>query len=241
MNRPSLFTRPLHQKAPHRNWLTASVVLAGVLVCEIASRASIIRPNGQALRDYFQRGDAGPLLQLYDRLAGYGISRGTVAALGFMPYLSARTFTWLARSVSPTLDARWAGEHGPVERKRWIGSLTFALALIQSYGLARFTQALPGAVAQPGTPFIAETVVVQTAVAMFLMWVGEQITDPSEVHAAPTDAARRSIDPRSFGWDGNLSVLTSGQRNAVLAPDHGAPTSIVALKRSMPIGDDADR
>ena len=150
MNRPSLFARLLEPKAARGHWLTAGIVLAGALVCEIAARVSTIRPNGQALSNFFQRGDAGPVLRLYDRLAGDGMSRGTVAALGFMPYVSARMFTWLARSVSPTLDTRWSSQDGRVERKRWTVGLTFTLALIQSYGLARFTQALPGAVGQSG-------------------------------------------------------------------------------------------
>ena len=216
MNRPSIFARLLHAKAPRDNWLTASAVLTGAVACVIAARISIIRPNAQVLSSYFQRVDAGPLLRLYDRFAGYGISRGTVAALGFMPYLSARVFTWLARSLSPTLDARWSSEDGRVERKWWTGGLTFVLALVQSFGLARFTLALPGAVVQPAAPLVAETMIVQTAVAMFLMWVGEQIVDPTEVALVPADDACRSADPR-FGRDENPSVLASGQRNAFTA------------------------
>lgn len=213
MTRPSLFARLIDPKARRGSWITASVVAAGALVCELVARVSTIGASGQALSDYFQRGDAGPVLRLYDRLAGYGMSRGTVAALGFMPYLSARVFTWLARSVSPWLDARWSSEDGQVERKWWTRGLTFVLALIQSYGLARFTQAIPGVVAHSGAPFIAETVIVQTAVAMFLMWVGEQVVGPTE------------SDGGLVGLDGRVSVLTSGQRRAMLSPSYAAPIS----------------
>ena len=225
MNRPSLFARLLEPKAARGHWLTAGIVLAGALVCEIAARVSTIRPNGQALSNFFQRGDAGPVLRLYDRLAGDGMSRGTVAALGFMPYVSARMFTWLARSVSPTLDTRWSSQDGRVERKRWTVGLTFTLALIQSYGLARFTQALPGAVGQSGAEFVAETVVVQTAVAIFMMWVGEQVVGPTDADERASDAHNPSASPGTSSGDESASVLTSGQRERMLSPNLDAHAS----------------
>ena len=221
MNRPSLFARLIDPQARRGRWFTASVMAVGALVCELAARASTIRPNGQALSDYFQRGDAGPVLRLYDRLAGFGMSRGTVAALGFMPYLSARVFMWLARSLSPTLDARWSSDDGRVEHKWWTGGLTFVLALIQSYGMARFTQTIPGAVVEPAV--FAETVIVQAAVAMFMMWLAEQVVDA-------TEASGRFVGPGE-----EVPVVTSGHHNAALSPNVRASVSHGPAKRSMPI------
>ena len=209
---PSLFTRFVALRAT-RAWRTAAWVLGGALLCELATRIQVIGPDGRALTRWFDRGEAGALLRLYDRLAGFGISRGTVAALGFMPYLSARTFTWLARSLSPSLDDRWSHDGGRVERTRWTRGLTLGLALAQSYGFARFTQTIPGVVAQPGAPYIAETMLVQTAVAMFLMWIGEQIT-------APAGDEPRTAEPARLGIDGGSTVFTSGQRTRMSSPDY---------------------
>ena len=133
------------------------------------------------------------------------MSRGTAAALGFMPYLSSRVFIWIARSVSPTLDSRWSHEAGRAERTRWTRGLTLGLALVQSYGFARFTETIPGAVAQPGAQYIAATMLVQTAVAMFLMWVGEQIMEPTDPEARSHRLDQPAIDRGLLGPEASSS------------------------------------
>ena len=204
-----------------RGWRAAAYVLGGALLCELGARISFVGPDGRVLRQWFDRGGGGPLLRLYDRLGGFGVSRGTVAALGFMPYISARTFTWLARSLSPALDRRWSQDAGIAERTRWTRGLTLGLALVQSYGFARFTLTIPGVVAQPGAQYVAETMVVQTAVAMFLMWVAEQVTEP-------TDSEAHTIEPSLLVRDASAAIFVSGQRKSEVAPDyvrHPTPTS----------------
>jgi Preprotein translocase subunit SecY len=173
----------------------------------------------RALSRWFDAGRAGPLLRLYDKLAGFGLSRGTVAALGFMPYLSARTFIWIARSSSAALDRRWSKEAGSVERRRWTRRLTFGLALVQSYGFARFTQTIPGVVAQPGAQYLAETVLVQTVVAMFLMWVGEQVTEL-------VDKDAHTLEPPLLGQQTSATIFTSGR--------HRREASLDYVRRSTP-------
>jgi preprotein translocase subunit SecY len=182
-------------------WRGAIFAAGGLLLCEAAARAPTVRPDGNLMSDYFRRGGAGALLQLYDRLAGGGVSRGTVAALGFMPYLSARIFLRIARAVHPALGETWSEGEGQTKLTRWTRGLTLGLALVQSYGFARFAESIPGAVAQPGVAFIAQTMLVQTAVAMFVMWLGEQVMTPKDLDA-PT---------------GHESV-TSGSHPSVMAP-----------------------
>ena len=212
MRTPSLSTRFATLRGT-RAWRGAAYVLGGALLCEVGARISFMGPNGETLSRWFHGGQAGPLLRLYDTLAGFGMSRGTVAALGFMPYVSARTFTWLARSLSAALDRRWSHETGRVERTRCTRGLTFALALVQSYGFARFTQTIPGVVLHPGAQYLAETMLVQTAAAMFMMWIGEQVTEPAGKDA-PT------IDPPLLGQDGDGAIFTSGQRRNRSSPDY---------------------
>jgi preprotein translocase subunit SecY len=214
---PSLSARFAGLRHARGTWRSATWVLGGILLCELAARFSFAGPDGRALSSWFSRGHAGPLLRLYDRLAGFGMSRGTVAALGLMPYLSAHVFTWLARVVSPTLDDRWSHEAGRGERTRWTRGLAFGIALVQSYGFARFTQTLPGVVAHPGPQYIAETMLVQTAVAMFLMWVAEQVTEPTDPQAASVRADQPEAGRGLLGDDAVGSIFTSGQRW------HGSP------------------
>jgi preprotein translocase subunit SecY len=68
-------------------------------------------------------------------------------------------------------------EEGRKKLTQWTRYLTVALALVQAYGFALFTQSLPNAVARPGFGFIVQMMLVLTTGAMFVMWLGEQITE----------------------------------------------------------------
>ena len=132
----------------------------------------------QALTDYFrsQQGGGG-LLGLYDLFVGGGLSRATVFALGIMPYISASIFVQIAGAVVPTVDKMQKDEEGRKKLNQWTRYLTVALAAVQGYGFALFTQSLPGAVANPGMGFILSMMLVLTTGAIFVMWLGEQITE----------------------------------------------------------------
>jgi preprotein translocase subunit SecY len=132
----------------------------------------------QALTDYFQsqRGSGG-LLGLYDLFVGGGLSRATVFALGIMPYISASIFIQIAGAVVPTVDKMQKDEEGRKKLNQWTRYLTVLLAAVQGYGFALFTASLPNAVARPGFGFIASMVLVLTTGAVFVMWLGEQITE----------------------------------------------------------------
>jgi len=132
----------------------------------------------QALTNYFanQRGGGG-LLGLYDLFVGGGLSRATVFALGIMPYISASIFTQIAGAVVPQVDKMQKDEEGRKKLTQWTRLITVGLAVVQGYGFALFTQGLPGAVATPGFGFIASMVLVLVTGAVFVMWLGEQITE----------------------------------------------------------------
>ena len=132
----------------------------------------------QALTDYFasQRGGGG-LLGLYDLFVGGGLSRATIFALGIMPYISASIFAQIAGAVVPTVDKMQKDEEGRKKLTQWTRYGTVALAAVQAYGFALFTQSLPNAVARPGFGFMASMVLFLVTGAMFVMWLGEQITE----------------------------------------------------------------
>ncbi|GLC26175.1 preprotein translocase subunit SecY [Roseisolibacter agri] len=132
----------------------------------------------QALTDYFQsQTGGGGLLGLYDLFVGGGLSRATVFALGIMPYISASIFVQIAGAVVPTVDKMQKDEEGRKKLNQWTRYLTVALAAVQGYGFALFTQSLPNAVANPGMGFILSMMLVLTTGAIFVMWLGEQITE----------------------------------------------------------------
>jgi preprotein translocase subunit SecY len=129
-----------------------------------------------ALTDFFANRGGG-LLGLYDLFVGGGLSRATVFALGIMPYISASIFMQIAGAVVPTVEKLQKDEEGRKKVNQWTRYLTVLLAVGQAYGFALFTQSLQGAVPNPGFGFTMQMVLFLTTGAVFVMWLGEQITE----------------------------------------------------------------
>ena len=151
------------------------------LLCLVIYRigAHIATPgvNVDALADFLQNAGQGTLFQLYDLFAGGGFSRATVFALGIMPYISASIVFQLAGPVFPVIEKMQRDEEGKKKLTQWTRYLTVLLCIFQAYGFAIFTESLPGAVAAPGLGFRLTTVLTLTTGGVFVMWLGEQITE----------------------------------------------------------------
>jgi preprotein translocase subunit SecY len=131
-----------------------------------------------ALTDFFKnRGGGSGLLGLYDLFVGGGLSRATVFALGIMPYISASIFMQIAGAVIPTVEKMQKDEEGRKKITQWSRYLTVLLAAVQGWGFALFTSSLQNAVVNPGFGFKVQMVLFLTAGAVFVMWLGEQITE----------------------------------------------------------------
>jgi preprotein translocase subunit SecY len=131
-----------------------------------------------ALTDFFNsQGNSQGLLGLYNLFVGGGLSRATVFALGIMPYISASILVQIAGAVIPTVDKMQKDEEGRKKLTQWTRYITVVLAIFQAWGFALFTESLQGAVATPGFGFKVQMVLFLTTGAMFVMWLGEQITE----------------------------------------------------------------
>ena len=131
-----------------------------------------------ALTDFFNsQGNSQGLLGLYNLFVGGGLSRATVFALGIMPYISASILTQIAGAVIPTVDKMQKDEEGRKKITQWTRYITVLLAIVQAWGFALFTESLQGAVATPGLGFKVQMVLFLTTGAIFVMWLGEQITE----------------------------------------------------------------
>jgi len=121
----------------------------------------------------------GTLFGIYDMFAGGGLQRATILALGIMPYISASILFQLLAAVFPTIEKlqKHEGEEGRRKLTQWTRYTTIVLSLMQSYGYAIFLESQPGAVLSPGWGFRLTTVLMLTTGAVFVMWLGEQITD----------------------------------------------------------------
>src|SRR5256885_10221824 len=130
-----------------------------------------------ALTDFFANKGKGGLLGLYDLFVGGGLSHATVFALGIMPYISASIFFQIAGAVIPTVEKMQKDEEGRKKVTEWTRWATVILAAVQGWGFALFTSSLESAVVNPGFGFKIQMVTVLTAGAIFVMWLGEQITE----------------------------------------------------------------
>ncbi|MGH7417842.1 MAG: preprotein translocase subunit SecY, partial [Candidatus Rokuibacteriota bacterium] len=132
--------------------------------------------NVTALADFIRNSAAAGFFGLYDALGG-GLSRATVFALGIMPYISASIIFQLAGGIAPSIGKMQKDEEGKKKITQWTRYATVAIALSQAYTFALFTESIPGAVPSPGFASRLIMVVTLTAGAIFVMWLGEQITE----------------------------------------------------------------
>jgi preprotein translocase subunit SecY len=130
-----------------------------------------------ALRAQFQQLE-GTLFGVYDMFVGGGLSRATIFALGIMPYISAAIMFQLLAAVFPTIEKmQKEGEEGRKKLTQWTRYTTVFLCLAQGYGYSVFVNSIQGAVLYPGFFFLLTTTMILTVGGMFIMWLGEQITE----------------------------------------------------------------
>jgi preprotein translocase subunit SecY len=120
----------------------------------------------------------GTLFGVYDMFVGGGLSRATIFALGIMPYISASIMFQLLAAVFPTVEKlQKEGEEGRKKLTQWTRYTTLILCVMQAYGYSVFVASIEGAVMVPGLSFTFSTVLALTVGGMFVMWLGEQITE----------------------------------------------------------------
>ncbi len=145
-------------------------------VYRLGSFVAVPGVNVQAMVDFFES-QGGGLLGLYDLFVGGNLSRSTVFALGIMPYISASIFAQIAAAVIPRIEKMQKDEEGRKTITQYTRYATVLLALVQAWGFALFTESVQGAVASPGVGFKTEMAIFLTTGAVFVMWLGEQITE----------------------------------------------------------------
>jgi preprotein translocase subunit SecY len=148
-----------------------------LLIYRIGAHIAAPGVNVQALSDFIANSAAQGFFQLYDTLGG-GLSRSTIFALGIMPYISASIIFQMMGALVPQVQKLQREEDGRKKITQWTRYATILIALAQSYTFALFVeQQIPGAVAFPGLGFQLTMVLVLTTGAVFVMWLGEQITE----------------------------------------------------------------
>jgi preprotein translocase subunit SecY len=128
--------------------------------------------------DQVFKSQQGGILGMFNMFSGGAVSRFSVFALGIMPYISASIIVQLMTTVSPQLEAlKKEGEAGRRKITQYTRYGTVFLAVFQALGIAIALESQAGLVLEPGLGFRLTAVATLTAGTMFLMWLGEQITE----------------------------------------------------------------
>ncbi|WP_310567163.1 preprotein translocase subunit SecY [Hydrogenophaga sp.] len=152
-------------------------LLLALVVYRIGAHIPVPGIDPAQLEQLF-KGQAGGILSLFNMFSGGALSRFTVFALGIMPYISASIIMQLMTYVIPTFEQlKKEGEAGRRKITAYTRYGTLGLAIFQAMGIALALEGQAGLVIAPGFGFRITAVVSLVAGTMFLMWLGEQITE----------------------------------------------------------------
>jgi preprotein translocase subunit SecY len=152
-------------------------LLLALVVFRIGAHIPVPGIDPAQLQQFF-KGQEGGILSLFNMFSGGALSRFTVFALGITPYISASIVIQLMTYVVPTLESlKKEGESGRRKITQYTRYGTLGLALFQSLSIALALESSAGLVITPGFGFRLTAVSSLVAGTMFLMWLGEQITE----------------------------------------------------------------
>ena len=152
-------------------------LLGALLVFRVGAHIPVPGIDPTKLAELFQSQQGG-ILGMFNMFSGGALSRFTIFALGIMPYISSSIIMQLMTAVSPQLEAlRKEGQSGQRKITQYTRYATVFLALFQATGISIALESQPGLVMDPGLLFRFTTVTTLVTGTMFLMWLGEQVTE----------------------------------------------------------------
>ncbi len=168
----------------------------------------------QAFQNALQSSGVGGLISFLDIFSGGGLSLLGIFALGILPYINASIIMQLLTAAIPSLEdlQKNEGEAGRRKISQITRYVALAWAIVQSIGIALFVNAFAQA---PGVAFILQTILALTAGSMFVMWVGELITERGVGNGASLLIFVNIVStlPRSLGQ--TIDLAQSGDRSIV--------------------------
>lgn len=159
-------------------WTRIWFVIGAVFVFRLGSYVPIPGIDGNVLSQVFDQ-QTGTIVGMFNMFSGGALERASVLALGIMPYITASIIMQLLSTVhEPLKEIKKEGQSGTRKISQYTRYLTLVLATFQSFGIAYgLPNMIPGLVMSPGPAFIFTAVVSLVTGTMFLMWLGEQITE----------------------------------------------------------------
>ncbi len=158
-------------------WRRLWFLLGALLVYRVGAHIPVPGIDPHRLAELFQ-GQQGGILGIFNLFSGGALSRFTIFALGIMPYISSSIIMQLMTIAVPSLEQlKKEGEAGRRKITQYTRYGTVGLALFQGFGIAIALESQAGLVLDPGMMFRLVTVMTLVTGTMFLMWLGEQITE----------------------------------------------------------------
>ncbi|MCE2572274.1 preprotein translocase subunit SecY [Motilimonas eburnea] len=153
-------------------------VLGAILVFRAGSFIPIPGIDAAVLAELMQQ-QKGTIIEMFNMFSGGALERASILALGIMPYISASIIVQLLTVVHPPLaELKKEGESGRRKISQYTRYGTLVLGTFQAIGIATgLPNMIPGLVVNPGMSFYLTAVISLVTGTMFLMWLGEQITE----------------------------------------------------------------
>jgi len=152
-------------------------LLGALIVYRIGTHIPVPGINASVLDELF-RSQQGGILGLLNVFSGGALSRFSIFALGIMPYISASIIMQLCTVIVPSMEAlKKEGQSGQRKITQYTRYATLGLSFFQAFAIASALEAQAGLVVEPGLSFRIVSAVTLVTGTMFLMWLGEQITE----------------------------------------------------------------
>jgi len=191
-------------------------LLGALIVYRIGTFIPVPGIDPVALEQFFDQQD-GTILNMFNMFSGGALMRLSIFALGIMPYISASIIMQMASVVVPTLASlKKEGEAGRRKITQYTRYGTVVLACFQSVGASVALQN-QGVVITPGTSFIFTSAVTLVTGTMFLMWLGEQITERGIGNGISMIILSSIIAGLPSAIGGTLQLVETGEMPAALA------------------------
>ena len=191
-------------------------LVGALIVYRIGAFIPVPGIDPDALATFFEQQE-GTILSMMNMFSGGALERLSILALGIMPYISASIIMQLGGVVIPTLaELKKEGEAGRRQIVKYTRYFTVVLALFQSLAMSVALQG-QGVVINPGLPFVATAALTLVTGTVFLMWLGEQITERGIGNGISIIILASILAGLPSAFGGTLQLVSTGEMAGAFA------------------------
>ena len=190
-------------------------VFGAILVYRIGTYIPVPGINPAALASFVEQ-QSGTIIDMFNMFSGGALERFSILALGIMPYISASIIMQLMSSTMPALkEIKKEGESGRKKITQYTRFGTLGLATLQAGGVAVALQS-QGIALYSGSGFVFSTIITLVTGTMFLMWLGEQISEKGIGNGISIIIFISIVSGLPTAVGGTLELASTGELNSAL-------------------------